>query len=200
MYIKRYYEINKKIIYVYLLLIILGNLFGVIAFSKINNEEKKEIASLYKNSILVVKEENKDNSKIFYKILDNNIKTVIGIILMGLCVFGKYGILLNGFVIGFKIGINNSVLYHVLLDVIWKKYILLYIIVYILYIICYTIISILNYKFSENLSRLIEEENKRENLIRFIIYNLIISLMMIIPIVFESGILQKIIKNSINSF
>ena len=193
MYIKKYLKNNKKILYIYITLLIFGILFGIIAFSKININEKEDITSLYKNSFLL---ENIDKSnKVMEKIFIDNLKEVILIIFMGLFVLGKYTIILNGFFIGFKLGINSSILYSLLNQEIWKKIILSYSIVNFIYIFFYTVISIFNYKFSNNLSELIEEENKRENLIRFALYNFIISIIGFLPIVFESRVIEKIINN-----
>lgn len=194
MYLKKYLEKNYIPVYLYIFLVILGIVFSIMTFSKISVEEKTTISNLYKNSKLIQNDKAEFNV-IASKILNENIKNSIIIVLMGLFVFGKYIIMFNGFIIGFKIGINSSLLYSLLKEELWKKIIIPYMIVNILYISFYTIISIFNYKFANELSRLIEEENKRENIIRFTFYNIVIFIIVLIPIIVESKIIENIINN-----
>lgn len=194
MYLKKYLEKNYIPVYLYIFLVILGIVFSIMTFSKISVEEKTTISNLYKNSKLIQNDKAEFNV-IASKILNENIKNSIIIVLMGLFVFGKYTIMFNGFIIGFKIGINSSLLYSLLKEELWKKIIIPYMIVNILYISFYTIISIFNYKFANELSRLIEEENKRENIIRFTFYNIVIFIIVLIPIIVESKIIENIINN-----
>lgn len=196
MYIKRYIIENKFNIYLYITLIIIGVIFGICLFDKISVNEKNEIANLYKNSVKL-NNQSVETVEISNKIIKYNLQMSIVIIMMGLFVFGRFGLLFCSFFIGLNVGINNSIIYSLLNNNTWIKVAIFYTIINILYIIIYGILVIFNYNFSKDLYYLIDKENIKKNIIMFSIYNILIIFLLIIPIVFEIVLNHNLLNNII---
>ena len=196
MYIKRYMKENKFNIYLYIILIIIGIIFGVCLFDKISVNEKNEIANLYKNSVKI-NNQSVETVEISNKIIKYNLQMSVVIIMMGLFVFGRFGLLFCSFFIGLNIGINNSIIYSLLNNSTWIKVAIFYTLINIIYIIIYGILVIFNYNFSKDLYYLIDKENIKKNLIMFLIYNVLIIFLLIIPIIFEIVLNHNLLNNII---
>lgn len=196
MYIKRYMKENKFNIYLYIILIIIGVIFGVCLFDKISVNEKNEIANLYKNSVKI-NNQSVETVEISNKIIKYNLQMSVVIIMMGLFVFGRFGLLFCSFFIGLNIGINNSIIYSLLNNSTWIKVAIFYTLINIIYIIIYGILVIFNYNFSKDLYYLIDKENIKKNLIMFLIYNVLIIFLLIIPIIFEIVLNHNLLNNII---
>lgn len=196
MYIKRYMKENKFNIYLYIILIIIGVIFGVCLFDKISVNEKNEIANLYKNSVKI-NNQSVETVEISNKIIKYNLQMSVVIIMMGLFVFGRFGLLFCSFFIGLNIGINNSIIYSLLNNSTWIKVAIFYTLINIIYIIIYGILVIFNYNFSKDLYYLLDKENIKKNLIMFLIYNVLIIFLLIIPIIFEIVLNHNLLNNII---